>query len=84
MRSLQVLEEEVHPKLPIRAIFPVGRAEEVREGSQGVRGEQREQDPKRGGGGAAGGHGELAGVRGGGEAAGPGVRLHWRHCLPAA
>lgn len=62
--SLQAVEEEVHVELHLRAVLQVGRAEEVRQGAQGVWGKQCEQDPGRGPRGAAGGHGEFARLRG--------------------
>lgn len=43
MRGVQVSSKEVHAGMYIRAILPAGRASEVRERSQDLRSEQRDE-----------------------------------------
>ncbi|CAI0455060.1 unnamed protein product [Linum tenue] len=84
MRGVQVPPPKVPAGLHLRALLSAGRAAEVRERAQDLRGQQREQAAQRGSPAPAGGRRQLAGVRGRGPAQGPRLRLRGGHLRAAA
>lgn len=83
-RRLQIPQAAVQPYLPLRPLLPLRRPQEIRQSPQSLRRQQRRQNPRRGARKPARRRRQFPCLRGGGAAEGPRLRLHRRHCSPAA